>query len=204
MRAFRRNSTGRGSRNVAATQITWPTPEVFDQNGMRSVGYQTELVLPIDVTPSNPGQPVRLKGKMELGVCKDVCIPSTLSFDQMLEPDTPRHPAILAAKTDRPFSASEAGVTSAKCVISPTGDGMRIEAHIQMPHAGGVEFTVTETGNPSVWVSETAVERRGGTLIATAEVMHATARSFAIDRSALRFTVLGSKHAVDIRGCSAG
>jgi len=194
----------RGSRNVGATQITWPTPDVFDQNGMRSVGYETELVLPIDVQPATPGQPVRLKGKIELGVCKDVCIPSTVKFDHVLDPDAPNHPAILAARSNRPFSAREAGVTSAKCVISPTADGLRVEAHIRMPHAGGSEYTVTEAGNPQVWVSETSVERRGDTLVAISELMHGSTRSFALDRSALRFTVLGTKHAVDIRGCTAG
>lgn len=194
----------RGSRNVSTTQIVWPTPEVFDQNGMRSVGYVRELVLPVDIKPKTAGQPLRLKGKVELGVCKDVCIPSTVRFDQMLDPSTPQHPAIVAARSDRPFSAQEAGVTAAKCVISPTSNGMRLEAHIRMPPAGGSEFTVTETGNPQVWVSETQVERRGDTLIATSDLMHASARSFALDRSALRFTVLGSKHAVDIRGCTAG
>lgn len=192
----------RGSRNVAATQIYWPTPKVFDQNGMRSVGYEHELVLPIDVTPTQDGTRVRLKGKVELGVCKDVCIPSTLSFDHILDPDAKQHPAILAARTDRPYSAREAGVSSATCVISPTRDGMKIEAHIRMPHTGGAEFTVTETGNPQIWVSETAVNRQGDTLIATSELVHASARSFALDRSKLRFTVLGDKRAVDIRGCS--
>lgn len=194
----------RGSRNVAATQITWPTPDVFDQNGMRSVGYERELVLPIDVEPATPGKPVRLKGKVDLGVCKDVCIPSTVKFDHVLDPNASTHPAILAARSNRPFSEQEAGVTSAKCVVSPTADGFRVEAHIRMPHAGGSEYTVTEAGNPQVWVSETSVERRGDTLVATSELMHSSTRSFALDRSALRFTVLGTKHAVDIRGCSAG
>lgn len=194
----------RGSQNVSATQITWPTPKVFDQNGMRSVGYENELVLPIDVVPSREGKPVRLKGSVELGVCSDVCIPSSISFDQVLDPAAPRHPAIVAARSDRPFSADEAGVSYAKCVISPTEDGMRLEAHIRMPHAGGAEYTVTEAGNPNVWVSETHVDRRGDTLVATSELLHTSGGSFALDRSALRFTVLGTKHAVDIRGCSAG
>ena len=194
----------RGSRNVEAAQIMWPTPHVFDQNGLRSVGYETELVLPIDVTAEREGQPIRLKGKVDLGVCKDVCIPSTVKFDHVLDPAAPRHPAILAARSDRPYSADEAGVRSAKCVISPTSDGLRVEAHIRMPHAGGAEYTVMEAGNPQIWVSETHVKRQGDTLIATSDLLHANAQSFAVDRSALRFTVLGSKHAVDIRGCSAG
>ena len=33
----------RGSRNVGATRIMWPTPKVFDQNGMRSVATAEEI-----------------------------------------------------------------------------------------------------------------------------------------------------------------
>ena len=65
-------------------------------------------------------------------------------------------------------------------------------------------FIPAECVESLVWVSETRVERRGDTLIATSELMHSRGGSFALDRSALRFTVLGSKHAVDIRGCDAG
>ena len=194
----------RGSRNLAGTEITWPTPHVFDQYGMRSVGYARELVLPIDITPKTPGDAIRLKGKMELGVCEEVCIPSTLRFDHMLDPEAPRHPAILAARADRPYSAEEAGVRSATCAIRPTEHGLEVEARITMPPAGGAEFTVTEAGDPQIWVSETVSARSGATLVTRAELMHVNGGSFALDRSALRFTVLGDAHAVDIRGCDAG
>jgi DsbC/DsbD-like thiol-disulfide interchange protein len=193
-----------GSRNVAATQMIWPTPQVFDQNGMRSIGYKNQLVLPIAVTPREPGQPLRLKGKVELGVCEEVCIPATVRFDQMLDPAAPRHPAIIAALSDRPLSAEEAGVTAAYCVIAPSDHGLRVEAHIRMPHAGGTEYIVMESGNPLIWVSESDTRRSGDTLIAVAEMIHASAAGFALDRSALRFTVLGSDHAVDVQGCQPG
>ena len=194
----------RGSRNIDTTQISWPTPVVFDQNGLRSIGYETEMVLPIDIVPKKSGEPIRLKGRVDLGVCKDVCIPSTVSFDQTLDPSASLPPALLAARSDRPFTAAEAGVTSVTCVISPTSHGLQVEAHIRMPNAGGSEYTVTEAGSPQVWVSETQVRREGDTLVATSELMHSGGGSFALDRSALRFTVLGTKHAVDVRGCSAG
>ena len=36
-----------GSGNLESAEVTWPTPEVFSQNGMRSIGYTEELVLPV-------------------------------------------------------------------------------------------------------------------------------------------------------------
>ncbi|GGH35116.1 Thiol-disulfide interchange protein, contains DsbC and DsbD domains [Cribrihabitans marinus] len=194
----------RGSRNIGAMAFTWPAPRVFDQNGLRSVGYERQMVLPVEITPENSERPVRLKGRMDFGYCKDVCVPGTLPFDHVLDAGAGRNPAIAAALAQRPYSASEAGVRAAVCRITPTEGGMRIEAHIEMPSAGGTEYAVIEPGGRSLWVSEAATTRQGGTLIASSEIRHDGGGAFALDRSAIRITVLGDSHAVDIRGCRPG
>ncbi|WP_371808973.1 protein-disulfide reductase DsbD domain-containing protein [Ruegeria sp. HKCCD7255] len=192
------------SSNVGEVSITWPSPDVFDQNGYQSIGYEGELVLPVTITPKNPAQPVRLQGSVDIGVCKDVCVPERLDFDHVLDAEAGRNPTIAAALAERPFSPAEAGVSGAACHLSPTNDGMQIEARITMPPAGGDEVTVIEPGNPILWASQTVTERQGDTLIARSEVINASGEPFALNRSDIRITVLGAHHAVDIIGCSAG
>ncbi len=192
------------SGNVGDVSITWPAPEIFDQNGLQSIGYEDQLVLPVEITPKNPAKPVRLRGEMDLGVCKDVCIPERLDFDHTLDADAGRNPAIAAALAQRPFSAREANVANASCRLTPTSDGMQIEAHVTMPSAGGREIAVIEPGNPILWASQPETVRQGDTLIARSEIISASGAPFALDRSEIRITVLGAHHAVDIRGCSAG
>ncbi|CUH49427.1 protein-disulfide reductase DsbD domain-containing protein [Ruegeria atlantica] len=191
------------SNNVGDVSITWPAPSVFDQNGLQSIGYENQLVLPVEITPKNPAKPVRLQGTMDLGVCKDVCIPEQLDFDHTLNADAGRNPTIAAALAQRPFSEHEARVAQTTCHLSPTSDGMKIEARVTMPSAGGREVAVIEPGNPALWASQTETTRTGNTLIATSEVINASGGPFALDRSEIRITVLGANHAVDIRGCSA-
>ncbi len=192
------------SRNIGAVSVTWPTPKVFDLNGLKSIGYSHELVLPIRIVPRDPDKPVRLRGEMDLGVCKDVCVPALLRFDERLVATAPRNPTIAAALAQRPYSAREAGVSSATCQLTPTADGLQVRVRITMPSAGDPEMTVIEPGNPGLWATRADTVRQGGTLVATAEVINADGKPFALDRSDLRFTVLGARHAVDIRGCSAG
>ncbi|KUJ76394.1 hypothetical protein AVO45_11380 [Ruegeria marisrubri] len=194
----------RGSRNVGEVSIIWPAPHVFDQNGIRSVGYKGQMVLPVEITPVNPGQPVRLKGEIDFGVCKDICVPGSFDFDHKLDAAAGPHPAIAAAMAQRPYSAREAGVVSASCRLKPTQDGIQIEAHLTMPPAGDEEVAVIEPGAPELWASETRTRRQGNTLIASSELINASGSTFAVDRSDIRITVLGTKHAVDIRGCAAG
>lgn len=193
-----------GSQNVGDVSITWPAPSIFVQNGLQSIGYADQLVLPVEITPRDPAKPVTLRGDMDLGVCKDVCIPEQLAFDHTLDADAARNPAIAAALAQRPYSASEARVSATHCHLTPTSDGMRIEARVTMPSAGGREVAVIEPGNPTLWASQPDTTRQGDTLIATSEVISASGGPFALDRSEIRITVLGANHAVDIQGCSAG
>ncbi|WP_170762158.1 protein-disulfide reductase DsbD domain-containing protein [Ruegeria lacuscaerulensis] len=193
-----------GSQNVGNVSITWPAPQVFLQNGLQSIGYANQLVLPVEITPENPARPVRLRGDMDLGVCKDVCIPERLDFDHTLDADAARNPAIAAALAQRPYSAKEAHVSHASCHLTPTSDGIQIEARVTMPSAGGREVAVIEPGNPALWASQSETERQGDTLIATSEVINSSGGPFALDRSEIRITVLGANHSVDIQGCSAG
>ncbi len=193
----------RGSRNVDGVAMVWPQPEVFLTSGMRTIGYEHELVLPVEVTPSADGQ-VRLKGQIDLGLCSDVCIPGRVTFDHALDPQAGRHPSIAAALAQRPYSATEAGVQAATCHLSPSKHGMRIEARIAMPPVGGAELAVIEPGDPSLWAAQAQTRREGGTLIASSELLHESGGTFALDRSKIRITVLGNTHAVDIRGCTAG
>jgi DsbC/DsbD-like thiol-disulfide interchange protein len=193
----------RGSRNIDALEITWPTPEVFDSNGLRTIGYQNQLVLPFEITPKKPDGPVRIRGRVDLGLCKDVCIPGEVAFDHEFNTKSDRNPAIAAAMAQRPYSATEAGVRSATCRINPTKDGLQVEAQIAMPSAGGPEVAIIESGSDQFWATETTTQRRGGVLIATSELIGVNAGTAPVlDRSQLRFTVLGQRKAVDIRGCT--
>jgi DsbC/DsbD-like thiol-disulfide interchange protein len=190
----------RGSRNLGAVSFTWPAPEVFATDGLRSIGYLDELVLPLEITPADPGKPVRLKGRMEFGVCKDVCVPADAAFDHRVDAEAGRNPAIAAAMASRPYSAEEAEVQSASCRLQPIEDGFRVEARIRMPSAGGQEYAVIEPAVPGLFLAGSGTRRQGGTLIATAEFL-TDGSAVALDRSQMRITVLGADHAVDITGC---
>lgn len=192
-----------GSRNLGAVEITWPTPTVMVQDGMRTIVYENQMVLPIEITPRRAGQPVRLRGQLDFGFCKDICIPGTLDFDRVLDGTAGHNPAIAAAAAQRPYTRREAGVTSATCSLAPGADGLQLQAEIRMPSAGGREVAVIEPGS-AFWPGVTRTERRGDRLIATTNLIADGGVMTGIDRSEVRITVLGQRHAVDIRGCTAG
>ncbi len=191
-----------GSQNIRGVKIHWPRPTVARSGGMRSVVYEGDVVLPIEITPEDPGKPITLKAKAELGLCKDICIPASVTFNMEISPSasTPE-PMIEKALAAQPVSADAAGVRGVSCSAEPISDGLRVTARISMPSAGGEEIAVMEAPDPSIWVSEGETRREGDTLIATVEMVPPENAPFELDRSGVRITVLGKEKAVDIRGC---
>ncbi|MEL7106912.1 MAG: protein-disulfide reductase DsbD domain-containing protein [Pseudomonadota bacterium] len=188
--------------NIRSVRIAWPVPQVFFQNGLRSVGYTGGVILPLAVTTLDGSAPVTLKGRIEIGVCEDICIPVTFPINIELGATGQNDPAIRAALADRPMRARDAGVGSARCTITPIADGLRVAAEVEMPRLAATEASVLELTGQQVWISEAETLRTGTRLVATAEMVPPDGQPFALDRSAVRITVIGGGRAVDIRGCS--
>lgn len=194
-----------GSGNLDGVAVSWPTPEVFDQSGMRSIGYSDQVILPLHVRPQRDGQPVTVVLSVDIGVCHDICIPKTLTVSATLAASggTPT-PAIAAALAERPYTAAEAGADGATCSVRPKAGGLEITARLSLPDTGGQEVVVIEPGRTDIWVSEADTKRSGNTLTATADMVSVDGKALALDRSAIKFTVLGKRHAVELLGCTAG
>lgn len=193
-----------GSDNLAGVEVEWPTPRQTMTNGMRTIGYAQDLVLPLRLTPRQDGQPIRLRAEVEIGVCRDICVPVTTDLAQDLPPDRGApDPQIAAALAARPYSASEAGVTRVTCSIQPIKGGLRVLSEVDMPVMGRDEILVLETDNPSLWVAQSESRRTGNRLRSETDIFHVEGRGFLLDRAALRLTILSNGDAVDIRGCPA-
>lgn len=190
-----------GSQNVDGLRFHWPVPEVFDQSGMRSIGYYDSVTIPVEIL-SDRDEPLHLSGSVDIGVCENVCVPVALDFDLAVPEGGLRDPQIVAALIDRPMTAAEAGVRGTTCRIEPSDGGMTISAVIDMPQVGRDEAVVIEPGNADIWVSQPETRRVGGQLMAEAQMVPLAGDAIGIDRSAVRITVLAGGDAVDIRGCT--
>lgn len=194
-----------GSENLKSVRFHWPAPEVFHTNGMQSVGYHHRLVLPIEVVALDPSRPVVLRTTVDIGVCKDICMPATLDLGAELTLPGQPDKMITAALRARPATAKEAGLRQAACDVEPISDGLRVTARLTLPSLGREEVVVMEPGIPGVWVSEAVVSRDGGALTAMVDMVPPSGQPFSLSRDQLVITVIGpAGKAVEIRGCPAG
>lgn len=194
-----------GSDNLRTVAYHWPRPEVIAVGGMRTLGYHGELVLPIEIRPADPARPLVARAEIELGVCRDICVPVTLDLTATFAAGSPGapDPLIRQALSRVPESAAEAGLVAARCEVTPIRDGMRLSSRLTLPALGAEEFAVVELADRSVWVSETETARAGGDLLTTADLVPPSAAPFALDRSQIRFTLFsGNGRVVDVHGCT--
>lgn len=195
--------TWENTRNVAEVEVHWPVPQVFYVNGFRTIGYETEVVLPLIVAPARAGEDALLAGRVELGVCEEICIPVTLALELPLPAGrTTPDPRIEAALASAPLTAAEAGVSAIDCHISRIEDGMRLDALIEMPGAG-TEEVVVEYADKAVWVSEPQAARASGALKVSADLVPPEGQPFLLARADLVFTVFSEGSAVEVQGCEA-
>ncbi len=192
------------SENLRGVRYHWPSPRVFDIYGARTIGYAEELVLPIELHPKQPGKPIRLRGEVDLGICETICMPARLLLDAQLDGAGVSDPVIHQALASQPRSAKRAGVGVVRCDLEPISDGLRLQVRIEMPRLPGDEVALVEAGDPRIWVSQPMVERRGGALHLEADLVPPNGKPMALQRTALRFTVIAGSNAVDIRGCKGG
>jgi suppressor for copper-sensitivity B len=78
-----------GSENLADATIHWPVPHRFELFGLQTFGYGKRVVLPVTARAQDPGEPVRLKAKVDYLTCADICVPRTAELALTLPPGAP-------------------------------------------------------------------------------------------------------------------
>lgn len=103
-----------GSENVAGAVVAWPAPSRIVTSGLRGNVYIGELILPVTVMVTAPGAAVRLRARIDYGLCAKVCIPARaeLSLDLPAGPEAvaPEAAALSAARARLPVDLASAGL----------------------------------------------------------------------------------------------
>jgi DsbC/DsbD-like thiol-disulfide interchange protein len=70
------------SENIEAVTVLWPAPMKFDDGaGGYSLGYHTQVVLPLRIVAKSADKPVTLRADINYAVCEKLCIPVEASAE---------------------------------------------------------------------------------------------------------------------------
>lgn len=191
-----------GSGNLESARLHWPAPRLFNKAGYLSIGYADELVLPIELTPARRGQPINLSAALSIGVCDDVCIPVDMSFSATLAGAGAPDRVIRQSLDRRPSTARAAGLSDLRCEFEPAKKGMHLNVHWKIPQSSGQEFILLELPGNAWRVQSLPSLRSGGQLTGQAILRARKGQTAAIDRSAIRMTLITSAGTFEHQGCS--
>ena len=181
--------------SVSNAKFNWPTPEVFYTDGLRSVGYINDVVVPVEL---NGASNMTLKGNIDMGICDDICIPVTLNFEAELPLKGSRDGAIIAALLDQPTPLTSRPI----CHIRPLSDGL--EVTFELPENIPLTSQVVIEAQTGIWVSEPETWQKDGQLMAQSDMHSEKTGPFALDRSKIRVTYLSDLGAYETLGCIGG
>jgi DsbC/DsbD-like thiol-disulfide interchange protein len=103
-----------GSENFADAKVLYPAPHLYSDETGNTLGYKGGVTFPLQVTPRQPGKPVKLHVKLEYAVCDKLCVPVEGNAELTLAPGASAEDASLAAaeaRVPKKVSAAQAGLT---------------------------------------------------------------------------------------------
>lgn len=66
-----------GSENLDSAKVAWPAPKRVTVFDIDNFDYENKVIFPVQVTPKVVGKPISLKLKLDLLICKDLCVPES-------------------------------------------------------------------------------------------------------------------------------
>ncbi|KAA0576233.1 copper resistance protein [Azospirillum sp. B21] len=116
------------SENVKKVEFRWPAPHRFTLFGLETFGYAEEVVFPLDVALERPGEPTALRGKADILVCSNICVPVVLD----LALDLPAGGAAADPEAGNLIARFQAAIPD-----DGTHSGLRVEGAILEPGRPG-------------------------------------------------------------------
>jgi DsbC/DsbD-like thiol-disulfide interchange protein len=65
-----------GSQNLKAVEVLWPAPLRLPEAGLDTIGYDHDVILPLQVTSQDPAKPASLQVKLNYAICEKLCVPA--------------------------------------------------------------------------------------------------------------------------------
>ena len=83
---FPQEISWKGSRNIESIITEWPTPKEFEILGLKSLGYENEVIFPLKIELIDINKPSFFSLELNYLTCKDICIPGQAHLELVLLP----------------------------------------------------------------------------------------------------------------------
>ena len=191
------------SENIKIAEIIWPTPIIFGDPSLWSIGYKDGVTLPIKITPIDNSKPIKLEIEAYIGICEDVCIPYAfdISHSVVIGQNQDNH-KILGAILSAPIKSNETGVQLPQCVIR--NDELTLKFNQKSVNSGleNIELFVIEVGSSVFFINSKKSYTFNDRIVASTEKDLKQELPKVLSRDKIRTTIIGSNQSLEFVGCS--
>jgi DsbC/DsbD-like thiol-disulfide interchange protein len=90
-----------GSTNLATAKVLYPAPKRLEDPAGDTIGYEGDVVFPVQLTPKDPAHAVELRLAAEYGICREICVPVEAKLSLSILPNSATSlPAAVARALD--------------------------------------------------------------------------------------------------------
>ena len=191
------------SENIKSAEIIWPTPIIFGDPSLWSIGYKDGVTLPIKITPIDNSKPIKLEIEAYIGICEDVCIPYAfdISHSVVIGQNQDNH-KILGAILSAPIKSNETGVQLPQCVIR--NDELTLKFNQKSVKSGleNIELFVIEVGSSVFFINSKKSYTFNDRIVVSTEKDLKQELPKVLSRDKIRTTIIGSNQSLEFVGCS--
>ena len=191
------------SENVFAAKIMWPSPIIFGEDNLWSIGYKDSVLLPVEVTPIDTSKPIKLEIQADIGVCDDVCIPVTLNVSYFATPgQNQENYEILGAILSKPIKSDDIGFQPPQCIIKNGELIMEFNEKNVKTGIENIELFVIEVGSSVFYVNSQKAYVFDDRITVSTKNSVETELPGVISRERIKTTIIGSNQSLEFVGCS--
>jgi DsbC/DsbD-like thiol-disulfide interchange protein len=133
------------SDNLRSAIVLYPAPQLHKDAGGETIGYEQDIIFPVQVTAKDASKPVRLHLSLDYAVCENMCVPAKGEAELVLKPDAQAaNPALKAAEARVPVKETAA---AADLHVKREGDKVVVD----FPAPKDASVTVYAEGPTADW-----------------------------------------------------
>ena len=191
------------SENVLVAKIMWPSPIIFGEENLWSIGYKDSVLLPLEITPIDTSKPIKLEIQADIGLCEDVCIPVTLNFSYFATPgQNQENNEILGGILSEPIKSDDIGFQPPQCIIKNGELIMEFNEKNVNTGVENIELFVIEVGSSVFYVNSKKAYVFDDRITVSTKNSAETELPGLISRETIKTTIIGSNQSIEFVGCS--
>ena len=192
------------SENISNMEISWPTPRIFHEYGVKVIGYETSLSIPIKITKEIFHEKAILNLNLTFGICSDICLLKQKTISAPVENDqsNKNFDFVSKALATVPSKITDHAFPLSKCMIEKDGDKLYLKYLISLSEkSNSTPAIIIEYAFSDISIKNQIVKIDEEKLYVSASLQDLHKAEGAIERNRIKALLILENKGFTITGC---